>query len=99
MDSNLCKALLANDKTQLKKCIDPFLKTLDMKEKKAVSFEKIKNWLEEQDCVENVEMERGVLESQPPIKVFLIKINTETKLRSIGVQIESDKFQLENPKR
>ena len=49
MDSNLCKALLANDKTQLKKCIDPFLKTLHMKEKKAVSFEKIKNWLDEQD--------------------------------------------------
>ena len=94
MDDEFCHALMDNDRIRIKKAIDPYLKTLDVNETQIANFDKIKVWLEGQDCVESVVIEAGLLDREPPVKVFFIVMNNQPKTSTtLGVEISSDKYQ------
>ena len=98
MNNKLCQALVENDKAILRELIDeelvalsPAAGNLDR------TFEEIKTWLKNHDCITSVEIVSGVLRTEPPIKEFVIKIRNnlnKIEIRNIGITLFPDKLRL-----
>ncbi|MGQ1785138.1 hypothetical protein ACT29I_08380 [Saccharicrinis sp. GN24d3] len=95
VEKSFCEALYENDKASLKIILDKKLDTLDIKGSSKRHFELIKAEIAKYDCVSAVEIVPGMLRSDPPIKIFEVKINLPgkaSKTLEIGIQVFPDKL-------
>jgi hypothetical protein len=76
MSKDFCNAIVDNDRQQMKDTVDGFLRKLDMSESQQQQFERIKLWLETHDCVHHVDISREMLDTDPPVKEFVIRLKT-----------------------
>jgi hypothetical protein len=98
--NDFCPALQMNDRATLKVLIDPELAKLDVKGDEERNFQTFKQWLEKHECVESVDVEAGVLRSNPPIKLFNLTVRTAakpeaTERRGIGVRISPKRYEFD----
>jgi len=97
---DFCPALQMNDRATLKALIDPELAKLDVKGDEERNFQTFKQWLEQHECVESVDVEAGVLRSNPPIKQFNLTVRTTatpeaTEKRGIGIRIFPKRYEFD----
>lgn len=96
---DFCEALQKNDRAALKAALDPELAKLDAKGDAERNFQTLKAWMEKQACVASVDIERGVLRTDPPIKQFTITVRTatpgSTEKREIGVRIAPKRYEFD----
>lgn len=93
-----CQALQKNDRAALKALIDPELAKLDAQGDAERNFQTLKEWLERHDCVASVEVERGVLRSDPPIKQFHVTVRMtpdDTANRDIGIRLSPKRYEFD----
>ena len=96
---DFCEALLKDDRAALKAALDPELATLDARGDAERNFQTLKAWMEKQDCVESVDIGRGVLRSDPPIKEFRLTIKTATpgltETRELGIRMAPTRYEFD----
>ena len=93
MDNDFCKALVANDRQEMKKYADEFLRSLDTKAGQKANFENIKAWITHYDCVANVNESLDLLDSDPPIKEFIIHLKAGGS-NTIGIRLSPNRWNL-----
>ena len=76
MSKDFCNAIVDNDRHQMKYTVDSFLRKLDTSESQQQQFERIKLWLETHDCIHHVDISREMLDTDPPVKEFIIRLKT-----------------------
>lgn len=89
MLKNLCDCLTANDWPCVKKQIDNYLGTVNKNNEEEVIVAGFKKWLLSNQCVQEVNVQQGLIETNPPIKQFNLKITTAGGIveKNIGIQI------------
>lgn len=91
----LCRALIDDDRSALGEQLEPYLQGLAglERDEQLVRFE---SWLSEQGCVESVERNPDLLDSEPPIQRFLL-VTDDGVTRSIGVALAEDRLRFDSP--
>ncbi len=96
---DFCEALQKNDRAALKATLDPELARLDPSGDAERNFQTLKAWMEKHDCVESVDVGRGVLRSDPPIKEITLTVRTtppgSTETRDIGIRMSPTGYELD----
>lgn len=92
MKKNFCDALAANDREIIRNAVDNFLRDLPAKNNQQENFEEIKTWVESHDCIASVEISPGVLDSYPPIKVFIVNLKNSEHPTSIGIMLHEKQW-------
>lgn len=95
---DFCQALQNNDRPALKKAIDPELAKLDPAGDQERIFQAFKEWLERHACVASVDIGRGVLRSDPPIKEFTVTLRTPQDgkaTRDIGIRLSPKRYEFD----
>jgi len=85
-------ALVANDRPGLQKLVDNYLENLNTEEAQQTNFEKIQNWIAGHDCVDSVEAKSELLDSDPPVKQFIVKVKGSAQPVSIGISLQKAKW-------
>lgn len=97
MEKDFCQALIDDDRKALQPLVNTFLGTLDVQADPNSNWLKIKEWIETNDCVDSVEIGRGMLRTEPPIKEFVIQLKTtsaeKAQRKNIGITVFSNKFE------
>ena len=97
MEKDFCQALIDDDRKALQPLVNAFLGTLDVQADPNSNWLKIKEWIETNDCVDSVEIGRGMLRTEPPIKEFVIQLKTtsaeKAQRKNIGITVFSNKFE------
>lgn len=97
MEKDFCQALIDDDRKALQPLVNAFLGTLDVQADPNSNWLKIKEWIETNDCVDSVEIGRGMLRTEPPIKEFVIQLKTTSaemaQRKNIGITVFSNKFE------
>lgn len=91
-------ALQKDDRAAMKAALDPELAKLDAKGDEERNFRTIGQWLERHDCIESVEIEAGVLRSDPPIKMFYVTVRgaaEQPAKRSIGIRLSPKRYEFD----
>ena len=95
---DFCQALQKNDRAALKTAIDPELAKLDAGGDQERNFQTFKEWLQHHDCVASVEIGRGVLRSNPPIKEFRVTLRPPhdgKATRDIGIRLAPKRYEFD----
>lgn len=95
MEEKFCQALIDNDRATLKAIINTKLDTLKMANNLDENFELLMTWIEELECVTEVEKYPDLLDTEPPVQEFniTISINSGNQIkRSIGIRITEEKL-------
>jgi len=89
MSKNFCDCLKQDDWACIKKEVDKYLNTLDKNEQEDNITADFKKWLMKNECIQEVDIQQGLIETNPPIKQFALKITTPNGImtKTIGVQI------------
>ncbi len=97
MEKDFCQALIDDDRKALQPVVNVFLKTLDADAAPDSNWLKIKEWVEQHECVDKVEIVSGMLRSDPPIKEFIIQVKPtgaeKPQLKNIGITVFSNKLE------
>lgn len=85
MPIDFCQALKENQIDTIKAIVDKKLKDVYTLNNDNTTFNLLKDWLEDQYCIEKVEITPGVFRSEPPIKELIIflkfSVNDERKMK------------------
>lgn len=92
MENNFCKALVANDRVGLQKIVDNYLGKLHAKSNQQENFESIKTWIASYDCIKSVESNPYLLDTEPPVKEFVVFIKGSDRPISIGIVLHADQW-------
>jgi hypothetical protein len=92
VNDNFCKALVANDRAGLQKLVDNYLENLNPKADQQANFEKIQNWIAGHDCVDSVESKSELLDSDPPVKQFIVIVKGSAQPVSIGISLQKTRW-------
>ena len=95
---DFCQALRTYDGATLKALIDVEFATLDAETDDEAKFLAFKEWLGAHDCVTSVEIGRGVLRSDPPIKEFHVTVRItpeDTAQRDLGIRLSPTRYEFD----
>jgi uncharacterized membrane protein YvbJ len=90
MKKSFCDALEANDRDAIQKDLNNFLRDLSYKAEREQNFEKIKRWIESKECVASVETSTYLVDTDPPIKEFVVNLRKSTKTITIGIVLKEN---------
>jgi hypothetical protein len=85
---NFCTAMVANDRAGLQKLVDNYLENLNPDLSQQANIEKISNWIAGHECVESVESKSELLDSDPPVKQFIVIVKGSSQPVSIGISLQ-----------
>ncbi len=96
MANDFCTCLKEEDWPCIKKEVNGFLNSLNTREDEQNNFEKIKTWLASFPCVSEVAAAPGEIRTDPPIKEFIVKINTAEgeATKTIPIRFSSKKYEI-----
>lgn len=98
-EAALCDHIIDNDKKAVI-TLERFLKTNSITNKPQ-QFENIRTWLLSHKCIKDVVIEAGYKRSDPPLKVFVVKVNKsngQTIEKIVSVSVEPNGMKIESIK-
>jgi hypothetical protein len=91
MSKDFCNAIVDNDRQQMKHTVDSFLRKLDRSVNEQQQFERIKSWLQSHECIHHVEITGEMLDTDPPVKEFIIRLKTGGS-NTIGIVVSPEQL-------
>ena len=89
MSKNFCDCLIQNDWDCVKTEVNKYLNTLNKNSSEDSISADFKQWLLKNECVKDVNILPGLVETNPPIKQFALKITSPKGIieKTLGIQI------------
>jgi hypothetical protein len=88
---DFCRALQDDDRALLRAILDPVLQAQG-REDKDESIQRLKSWLQAQECVASVEISPDLLDSEPPIQELIVTMKPASgapvQTKSIGIRLD-----------
>ncbi|HEX6124581.1 MAG TPA: hypothetical protein VFZ23_04340 [Pyrinomonadaceae bacterium] len=92
MKNDFCRALAANDRQTLQKVVDDFLVEVKSENDQQQRFQRIESWISDHDCVRSVEASPDLIDTDPPIKQFIVTPHGDAKPITIGISLAQDRW-------
>ncbi len=95
MSKNFCDCLIQNDWACVKTEVNKYLNTVNKNNEEDVIATDFKKWLLNNECIKEVDIQPGLIETYPPIKQFALKITTPKGIieKTLGIQISKKVLQ------
>lgn len=92
MNNEFCQVLAANDRPALERIVNNFLNELSVTDDAQQNFKKIENWIASHDCVSSVEVPSYLIDTDPPIKQFIVSIHGTAEPITIGIMLHNARW-------
>ncbi len=90
IDEFFVEALAANDRRALQKFVDKFLADIRVEGDPQRNFQSIEDWIATHDCVRSVESSPDLIDTEPPIKQFIVTLDGRDEPVAIGIALARD---------